>query len=61
MKGKVLNIVYIIVGVILIFVDLSCPFPPVFGIPGIVWRLIIGIIGIFLLVTGLRNFFIKKK
>ena len=60
MKGKSLNIVFIVVGAILVFFDLICPFPPVFGIPGIVWRLIIGIIGILLIATGVCKFFTKK-
>lgn len=60
-KGKVKNIVLIIVGAILIILSVICPFLPVFGIPGIVWRLIIGIIGILVLAICVCKLFLKKR
>ena len=42
-KGMLRNLL-IVLGGIIILIDLICPFPALLGVPGLVWRLIIGIL-----------------
>ena len=39
------NLIFCIVGIWIIIFVLLCPFPPLLGIPGLVWRAIIGMFG----------------
>ncbi len=52
------SIVSVIVGIFIIIFMLICPFPPIFGVPGLVWRCIIAGIGCVLIVFGLHG---KRK
>lgn len=47
------NRVFIIVGIILLISALICPFPPLFGISWIAWRIIIGAFGCVSLALGI--------
>ncbi len=47
------NLIFCIVGIWIIIFVLLCPFPPLLGIPGLVWRAILGILGCFILGSGL--------
>ena len=46
------NKVCIIVGIILLIFALMCPFPPLFGISWMVWRIIMGAFGCISLALG---------
>lgn len=39
------NNVFVIVGIFLIMFVLLCPLPPVLGVQGLLWRLVIGLLG----------------
>ena len=47
------NLIFCIVGIWIIIFVLLCPFPPLLGIPGLVWRAIIGMLGCVILGSGL--------
>ena len=47
------NLIFCIVGIWIIIFVLLCPFPPLFGIPGLVWRAIVGAMGCSTLIWGL--------
>lgn len=49
------GIVLIVIGVILLILAAICPFPPIFIIPGIIWRIVIGLLGLFSLITGIKS------
>lgn len=46
-------ILQVIVGLILLILAAICPFPIMLAIPGVVWRIIIGILGCFLFISGI--------
>ena len=48
-------ILLITIGLILLVVSAIVPLPMMFGISGIVWRIIIAILGIFLLIKGINK------
>ena len=48
-------ILLITVGLIILVVSAIVPLPMMFGISGIVWRIIIAILGIFLLIKGINK------
>ena len=45
----------ITVGLIILVVSAIVPLPMMFGISGIVWRIIIAILGIFFLIKGINK------
>lgn len=51
MNGTVL----IVIGAILLILAAICPFPPIFAIPGIICRIIIGLLGLFSLIAGIKS------
>ena len=50
MNGSVL----IVIGVILLIFVAIYLFPPIFAIPGIIWRIVICLLGPFSLITGIK-------
>lgn len=54
------NIVFIITGLILLIFVIICPFPAILAVPGVAWRLIIGLLGCFLLALGIYKASHKK-
>lgn len=54
------NIILIVVGLIVLMVTVICPFPMMLGISGIVWRVIIGLLGGFSLILGIYRISSKK-
>ena len=50
-----LNKLLIVLGLCIIVFDLLCPFPPVLGISGLTWRIIIGLVGCFMIVLCVLN------
>ena len=46
------NIALIIVGLIFLIFVVICPFPAMLAVPGVVWRIIIGLLSCFSLVLG---------
>lgn len=50
MNGTVL----IVIGAILLIFAAIYPFPPIFAIPGIIWRIVIGLLGLFSLIMGIK-------
>jgi hypothetical protein len=54
-RGKVYmkSLIFCIVGIWIIIFVLLCPFPPLFGIPGLIWRAIVGTMGCSILILGL--------
>ncbi len=42
----------IMMGVVFLIFAAICPLPPVFMVPGVVWRIIIGLLGCFLFAFG---------
>ena len=48
-------ILLITIGLIILVVSAIVPLPMMFGISGIVWRIIIAILGIFLLIKGINK------
>ncbi len=55
MNGTVL----IVIGVILLIFAVIYPFPPIFAIPGIIWRIVIGLLGLFLIIMGIKS--VRKR
>ena len=47
------KIAVIMLGLIFLIAALICPLPTVSAVPGIVWRIIIGLLGCFLLAFGI--------
>ncbi len=47
------SLIFGVFGIWIIIFVLLCPFPPLLGIPGLVWRAIIGMLGCFFLGSGL--------
>ena len=47
------KIAVIMLGLIFLIAALICPLPTVLAVPGIVWRIIIGLLGCFLLAFGI--------
>lgn len=54
------NILFIVVGLIVLMATVICPFPMMLGISGIVWRVIIGLLGCFSLILGIYKISKKK-
>lgn len=46
-------VLQVIVGLILLIVAAICPFPIMIAIPGVVWRIVIGMLGCFLCISGI--------
>ncbi len=59
-NSMIKNMTRIAVGMMLLFVAIICPFPMILAIPGIMWRIIIGILGCFLLALGIYKIAGKK-
>ena len=57
MKDKL----YAVVGIWIIIFVLLCPLPPVFGVPGLLWRLIIGLFGLYLSGKSILKISNRKK
>ena len=53
------SIVLIVIGVILLILATICPFPQIFTIPGIIWRIVIGLLGLFLIIMGIKS--VRKR
>lgn len=52
--GMIMKVVLqVIVGLILLIVAAICPFPIMIAIPGVVWRIVIGMLGCFLCISGI--------
>lgn len=47
------NIVLIIVGLTILLFVVICPYPTMLAISGVVWRIMIGLFGCFLLALGI--------
>ncbi len=54
------NIARIAAGLMLLFAAIICPFPTILAVSGIVWRIIIGLLGCFLLALGIYKIAGKK-
>ena len=50
----------IMIGLILIIFVMICPFPTILAVPGAAWRMIIGLLGCFLLALGIYKAVHKK-
>ena len=50
-----LKMLLIVLGLCLIVFDLLCPFPPLLGISGLTWRIIIGLASCFMIVLCILN------
>ncbi len=55
------NNVFVIVGIFLIMFVLLCPLPPVLGVPGVLWRLVIGLLGCFFIERSICAIIKEKK
>lgn len=53
--GKAANVVLMVLGALLLVFDIICPVPPILGISGVIWRVIIGVISICLLIIGIKK------
>lgn len=53
-------ILLITIGLIMLLLSAIVPLPMMFGISGIVWRIIIAILGIFSLIKGINKISRKK-
>ncbi len=51
-KRKVLHKLLIVFGLWIIVFDLLCPFPPVLGVSGLTWRMLIGLLSCLLIVVS---------
>jgi len=47
------NIILLIIGVLLLVFVMISPLPAIFAIPGVAWRIMIGLLGCFLTVLGI--------
>ena len=54
------NVVLIIVGLIFLLFVAICPLPTILAIPGIAWRIIIGLLGCFLFILGIYKMACKR-
>ena len=54
-ERTILRIVLIIVELLFIVAVIISPFPSMIGISGIVWRIVIGLIGCSMLAMGIRR------
>lgn len=54
------NYMLIVVGLIIVIIIVVCPLPMMFGISGLVWRIIIGLIGCFSFALGVYKISKKK-
>ena len=54
------NYMLIVVGLIIVIIIAVCPLPMMFGISGLVWRIIIGLIGCFSFALGVYKKSKKK-
>lgn len=55
MKKTVLKAALAAAGTILLIFAAICPLPAMFAIPGAVWRIMIGLLGCLLFVSGIRK------
>ncbi len=55
------NNVFVIVGIFLIMFVLLCPLPPALGVPGLLWRLVIGLLGCFFIGRSICAIIKEKK
>lgn len=46
------NMIQIVIGLIFLIVALICPLPTMLAVSGVVWRMIVGLLGLILLVSG---------
>ena len=49
------RIALIIAGLIVLIFVMICPLPTMLAVSGIVWRIILGLLGCLLLVSGIRS------
>ena len=49
------NNVFVIAGIFLIMFVLLCPLSPVLGVSGLLWRLVIGLLGCFFIGRSIRK------
>ena len=55
------NNVFVIVGIFLIMNVLLCPLPPALDVPGLLWRLVIGLLGCFFIGRSICAIIKEKK
>lgn len=55
------NVVLLIVGFNFLLFAMICPFPPILAVPGIAWRIIIGLLGCFLFIPGIYKMVCKNN
>ena len=41
-----------VAGIFLLLAAIVCPFPPLLGVPGVVWRAVTGVVGTLLMSSG---------
>ncbi len=41
-----------VAGIFLLLAAIVCPFPPLLGVPGVVWRAVTGVVGTLLMSLG---------
>lgn len=56
-----LKMLLIVLGLCLIVFDLLCPLPPALGVPGLLWRLVIGLLGCFFIGRSICAIIKEKK
>lgn len=54
------NVVLIIVGLIFVLFVVICPLPAILAVPGITWRIIVGLLGCFLFILGIYKMVCKR-
>ena len=56
-ERKTLHKLLIALGLWIIVIDLLCPFPPVLGISGLIWRTLIGIVCCLLIAVNILKLY----
>ena len=51
-EKTILHKLLIVLGLWIIMLDLLCPFPPVLGVSGLTWRILIGLVSCLLIVIN---------
>jgi di/tricarboxylate transporter len=49
------NVALMIVGIVLFVFVLICPLPTMLAIPGVAWRIIVGVLSCFLVALGIHK------
>ena len=55
------KVALIIAGLILLLFTAICPLPTMLAVPGLVWRIMIGLLGCFMISAGIRSSKVKSE